>query len=69
MHNSTTRKHFEAQWTCTFYPPRDIQFVVYDKEIWNFTKKLLRRKSNVIVDLGAGGVRSYVVFQKLHQQS
>ena len=54
LKDKDVKKYFKSQYNKTFYAPRDIQFVVYDKEIWAYVKKLLRRAKNV-VDLGAGG--------------
>ena len=54
MKKNSAKDHFEVQWGRTFFPPKDIQFVIQSKEIWDFAKKLLK-KSKTVVDLGAGG--------------
>lgn len=54
MDRDLTKEHFERQWSNTFYPPKDVEFVIYSKRIWNFVKNLIK-DSKEIVDLGAGG--------------
>lgn len=55
MHKSTAKKYFEAQYKKNaFFSPKDIQFVIYDKKIWNFAKKVLQN-SKKVADLGSGG--------------
>lgn len=55
IHNTTAKEHFEIQYkNNAFFSPKDIRFVIYDKEIWNFAKGILR-ESRTVVDLGAGG--------------
>lgn len=49
-----SHNHFKRQWTTTFYPPKNIAFVIYDKEIWHFIQGFLKGSVR-IVDLGAGG--------------
>ena len=54
MKKNNAEDHFESQWGRTFFPPKDIQFIIQNKEIWDFAKKLLKN-SKTVVDLGAGG--------------
>lgn len=55
MRNRTVKEYFEVQYKDkAFFSPNDIQFAVYDKDIWDFTIRLLR-SSKTVVDLGAGG--------------
>lgn len=53
--DKNAKEHFELQYQRKgFFSPRDIQFLIYDREIWDFAKKLLQN-CQTVVDLGAGG--------------
>jgi len=55
MYASSEKVHFETQYRNKgFFSPKDIQFAIYDKEIWDFAKKILL-DSRMVVDLGSGG--------------
>ena len=55
MYASSEKVHFETQYgNKGFFSPKDIQFTIYDKEIWDFVKKILL-DSRTVVDLGSGG--------------
>lgn len=52
---SEAKAHFDKQYTQdAFFVPRDIRFVIYNRDIWDFFKTILE-KSQRIADFGAGG--------------
>ena len=68
MEKDIKKNYFETQWGRTFSPPKDVQFVVYSREIWNFAMNLLR-DSKTVVDLGAGGGTLLYNVQKITKAS
>lgn len=54
MDRDIAREHFKTQWNKAVFSPKDVQFVVYSKEIWEFAKKILVN-CKIVIDLGAGG--------------
>src|SRR5208337_2959437 len=50
----SNQDYFESIYQQLFWSPKDVEFVIYNKEIWRKAQFLLEN-SKMVIDLGAGG--------------